>query len=51
MKLLVCISKAPDTTSKSSFTDGATKFDDNGVHYIVHPYHEWYASVRALELT
>ena len=51
MKLLVCISKAPDTTSKISFTDGDTKFDENGVQYIVNPYDEWYALVRALELT
>lgn len=50
MKLLVCISKAPDTTSKVAFTDGDTKFDENGVQYIVNPYDEWYALVRALEL-
>ena len=50
MKLLVCISKAPDTTSKVAFTDGDTKFDESGVQYIVNPYDEWYALVRALEL-
>jgi len=50
MKILVCISKAPDTTSKIAFTDGDTKFDENGVQYIVNPYDEWYALVRALEL-
>jgi len=50
MKILVCISKSPDTTSKISFTDGNTKFDENGVQYIVNPYDEWYALVRALEL-
>jgi len=50
MKFLVCISKAPDTTSKIAFTDGNTKFDENGVQYIVNPYDEWYALVRALEL-
>ncbi len=50
MKLLVCISKAPDTTSKIAFTDGNTKFDENGVQYIVNPYDEWYALVRALEI-
>lgn len=50
MKLLVCVSKAPDTTSKIAFTDGNTKFDENGVQYIVNPYDEWYALVRALEL-
>lgn len=50
MKILVCISKSPDTTSKIAFTDGSTKFDENGVQYIVNPYDEWYALVRALEL-
>lgn len=50
MKLLVCISKAPDTTSKIAFTDGNTKFDENGVQYIINPYDEWYALVRALEI-
>lgn len=50
MKILVCISKSPDTTSKIAFTDGNTKFDENGVQYIVNPYDEWYALVRALEL-
>lgn len=50
MKVLVCISKAPDTTAKIAFTDGDSKFDENGVQYIVNPYDEWYALVRALEL-
>jgi electron transfer flavoprotein beta subunit len=50
MKILVCISKAPDTTSKIAFTDGNTKFSEDGVQYIVNPYDEWYALVRALEL-
>ena len=50
MKILVCISKAPDTTSKIAFSDGNTKFDENGVQFIVNPYDEWYALVRALEL-
>ncbi|MDQ3192328.1 MAG: electron transfer flavoprotein subunit beta/FixA family protein [Bacteroidota bacterium] len=50
MKLLVCISKAPDTTSKISFTDNNTKFNEGGVQYIVNPYDEWYALVRALEI-
>jgi len=50
MKLLVCISKAPDTTAKIAFTDGNTKFDENGVQFIVNPYDEWYALVRALEI-
>jgi electron transfer flavoprotein beta subunit len=50
MKLLVCISKAPDTTSKISFTDSNTAFNEQGVQYIVNPYDEWYALVRALEI-
>ncbi len=50
MNILVCISKSPDTTSKIAFTDGNSKFDENGVQYIVNPYDEWYALVRALEL-
>ncbi len=50
MKILVCISKSPDTTSKIAFTDSNTKFDENGVQYIVNPYDEWYALVRGLEL-
>ena len=50
MKLLVCISKAPDTTAKISFSDNDTKFNESGVQYIVNPYDEWYALVRALEI-
>tara|TARA_Y100000768_G_C23942071_1_gene665622 strand:- start:474 stop:1214 length:741 start_codon:yes stop_codon:yes gene_type:complete len=50
MKILVCISKAPDTTSKIKFTDGDTKFDENGVQFIVNPYDEWYALVKGIEI-
>jgi len=50
MKFLVCVSKVPDTTSKIAFTDGDSKFDENGVQFIVNPYDEWYSLVRALEL-
>lgn len=50
MKLLVCISKSPDTTSKIDFTDNNSKFNEAGVQFIVNPYDEWYALVRALEL-
>jgi len=49
MKLLVCISKTPDTTSKIAFAEGNTKFDENGVQWIINPYDEWYALVRAIE--
>ncbi|RFM27600.1 electron transfer flavoprotein subunit beta/FixA family protein [Deminuibacter soli] len=50
MKILVCVSKTPDTTSKIAFTNGNTKFDDAGVQWIINPYDEWYALVRAIEL-
>ena len=50
MKYLVCISKAPDTTTKITFSDNDTKFNESGVQFIVNPYDEWYALVRALEL-
>jgi len=50
MKLLVCVSKTPDTTAKISFTDNNTAFDTNGVQFIMNPYDEWYALVRAVEL-
>ena len=50
MKVLVCISKTPDTTSKIAFKDGNTKFDETGVQWIINPYDEWYSLVRAIEL-
>ncbi len=50
MKILVCVSKTPDTTSKIAFTNGNTKFDEAGVQWIINPYDEWYALVRAIEL-
>jgi electron transfer flavoprotein beta subunit len=50
MKILVCISKTPDTTAKIAFTDNNTKFASEGVQWIINPYDEWYALVRAIEL-
>lgn len=50
MKILVCISKTPDTTAKIAFTDNNTKFSTDGVQWILNPYDEWYALVRAIEL-
>ena len=50
MKILVCISKTPDTTAKIAFAEGNTKFDENGVQWIINPYDEWYALVKAIEL-
>ncbi|MBL7770067.1 MAG: electron transfer flavoprotein subunit beta/FixA family protein [Flavipsychrobacter sp.] len=50
MKILVCISKTPDTTAKIAFTDNNKKFATDGVQWIINPYDEWYALVRAIEL-
>lgn len=50
MKILVCISKTPDTTSKIAFKDNNSKFEEAGVQWIINPYDEWYALVRAIEL-
>jgi len=50
MKILVCISKTPETTAKIAFKDGNTAYDENGVNFIMNPYDEWYALVRAVEL-
>jgi electron transfer flavoprotein beta subunit len=50
MKILVCISKTPDTTAKIAFADNNTKFAADGVQWIINPYDEWYALVRAIEL-
>ena len=50
MKILVCISKTPDTTAKIAFADNNTKFAGDGIQWIINPYDEWYALVRAIEL-
>jgi electron transfer flavoprotein beta subunit len=50
MKILVCISKTPDTTAKIAFINNNTKFAGDGVQWIINPYDEWYALVRAIEL-
>jgi electron transfer flavoprotein beta subunit len=50
MKILVCVSKTPDTTARIAFKDSNTVFDSNGVQFIMNPYDEWYALVRAVEL-
>ena len=49
MKILVCISHVPDTTSKINFIDNNTKFDTTGVQFIIGPYDD-YALARAIEL-
>src|ERR1700748_3417438 len=50
MKILVCISNVPDTTTKITFTDNTTQFNTNGVQFILNPYDE-IALARAIELT
>ncbi len=50
MKILVLLSQVPDTTARIAFTNNNTQYDANGVTFIVNPYDEWYALVRALEL-
>ncbi len=49
MKILVCITHVPDTTSRIAFTDNNTAFDKTGVQYIIGPYDD-YALARAMEL-
>lgn len=41
MNILVCISSVPDTTSKINFTDNNTKFDTNGIQFVINPYDEF----------
>ncbi|MGB5371224.1 MAG: electron transfer flavoprotein subunit beta/FixA family protein [Flavobacteriaceae bacterium] len=41
MKILVCLSNVPDTTSKINFTNGDTKFDSNGVQFVINPNDEF----------
>lgn len=50
MKILVCMSVVPDTTTKITFTDNNTKFNTQGVQFIINPYDEL-SLTRALELT
>lgn len=41
MKILVCISHVPDTTSKINFTNDSTAFDTNGVQFVINPNDEF----------
>lgn len=50
MKILVCISNVPDTTTKITFTNDNTEFNTAGVQFIVNPYDE-IALSKAIELT
>lgn len=50
MKILVCISNVPDTTTKITFTNDNTQFNQAGVQFVLNPYDE-IALSRAIELT
>ncbi|MEY3051315.1 MAG: hypothetical protein RLY31_1100 [Bacteroidota bacterium] len=50
MKFLVCVSKVPDTTAPIAVEADGRTLQSNGVTFIMNPYDEWYALVRALEL-
>ena len=50
MKILVCISQVPDTTTKIVLKDNDTAINSQGTTYIINPYDEWYALIRAIEL-
>ena len=41
MKILVCISHVPDTTSKINFTNNDSQFDTNGVQFVINPNDEF----------
>jgi electron transfer flavoprotein beta subunit len=41
MKILVCISHVPDTTSKINFISGDSEFDSNGVQFVINPNDEF----------
>ncbi|WP_445736009.1 electron transfer flavoprotein subunit beta/FixA family protein [Mariniflexile sp.] len=58
MRILVCISHVPDTTSKINFSDGDTKFDTNGVQFVINPNDEfgltramWFKEKQAVHVT
>lgn len=49
MKILVCITNVPDTTTKIAFTENNTKLNATGVQFIVGPYDD-YALAKAIEI-
>ncbi len=49
MKILVCITHVPDTTSRIAFKENNTKFDTNGIQFVIGPYDD-FALARAVEL-
>jgi electron transfer flavoprotein beta subunit len=50
MKILVCISQVPDTTTKIILKDNATAINKEGTIFVINPYDEWYALIKAIEL-
>lgn len=50
MKVLVCMSVVPDTTTKITFKENNTQFNSDGVQFIINPYDEL-SLTRALEIT
>jgi len=49
MKILVCITNVPDTTSRIAFTNNDTEFDKSGIQFVIGPYDD-FALARAVEL-
>jgi electron transfer flavoprotein beta subunit len=49
MKILVCISNVPDTTTRVKFIDGDTKLDTAGIQWVINPWDEL-SLTRALEI-
>ena len=49
MKILVCISHVPDTTTKVKFIDDFKKLDSTGIQWVINPWDEL-SLTRALEL-
>jgi electron transfer flavoprotein beta subunit len=58
MKILVCISHVPDTTSKINFVNGDSEFDTNGIQFVINPNDEfgltraiWFQEQQAANVT
>jgi electron transfer flavoprotein beta subunit len=49
MKILLLMSSVPDTTSKINFTDNDTKFDENGIQFVINP-HDEFGLTKAMQL-
>ena len=49
MKILVCISNVPDTTTKIKFAEGNSSIDTAGIQWVINPWDEL-SLTRALEL-